>query len=329
MRNTVVVVGTGIAGQSHVFDAIVSNLVEPAGVVSLHSENAKATASQFGIPHAFDSLTQALNVCHPDGVIIATPPHVMDEMLTICHNAKVFAICEKPGPLLSDRSAYQNAAFANDIIALPRRYRSVWRYAKQLLSDKQTWRQISMFYIRQAPFHQYFSRNAKTFRGNLELPGRGTWYDFGSHALDALFMLRPDLRQSNIKESRVNWSTATQCDLGGHLRLLNETTDCTIELLDAIQESEVLSIDNHQGKTITIENDKLMVDRQQPSVDKQSDALVVDDIWRYHAGKQPMGLAFSESLSYWSVISTILRPATTPSWERPRARAIARPSGAC
>ena len=69
-------------------------------VVDVDQERAKAFATQWDIPAAYDDLRQMLREERPDLVFVCTPPVAHREAVTACLDAGASVWCEKP-PTLS------------------------------------------------------------------------------------------------------------------------------------------------------------------------------------------------------------------------------------
>jgi predicted dehydrogenase len=90
-----VVVGTGFGCLTHV-RALRAAGFEVRALVGRHPDRTRDRAGRLGIPHASDSLADALNLPGVDVVSVATPPHTHAELVLEAVGAGRHVVCEKP-----------------------------------------------------------------------------------------------------------------------------------------------------------------------------------------------------------------------------------------
>ena len=134
----VLIAGTGFAGQGHA-EAFRSAGAEIVGIVGRTPEVVRDVAQNMGIPYAGTDWQEALTVCKPDIVSIATPggAHYEPIKQAIAHGCHVF--CDKPmtssGETAAELHALAQAKGVKTAYAASFRYTGSVLHAKQLVAE--------------------------------------------------------------------------------------------------------------------------------------------------------------------------------------------------
>ncbi|TCS67099.1 putative dehydrogenase [Primorskyibacter sedentarius] len=133
----VLIAGTGFAGQGHA-EAFRGAGAEIVGIVGRTPEVVRDVAQNMGIPYAGTDWQEALTVCKPDIVSIATPggAHYEPIKQAIAHGCHVF--CDKPmtssGETAAELHALAQAKGVKTAYAASFRYTGSVLHAKQLVA---------------------------------------------------------------------------------------------------------------------------------------------------------------------------------------------------
>ena len=134
----VLIAGTGFAGQGHA-EAFRGAGAEIVGIVGRTPEVVRDVAQNMGIPYAGTDWQEALTVCKPDIVSIATPggAHYEPIKQAIAHGCHVF--CDKPmtssGETAAELHALAQAKGVKTAYAASFRYTGSVLHAKQLVAE--------------------------------------------------------------------------------------------------------------------------------------------------------------------------------------------------
>ena len=134
----VLIAGTGFAGQGHA-EAFRGAGAEIVGIVGRTPEVVRDVAQNMGIPYAGTDWQEALTVCKPDIVSIATPggAHYEPIKQAIAHGCHVF--CDKPmtssGETAAELNALAQAKGVKTAYAASFRYTGSVLHAKQLVAE--------------------------------------------------------------------------------------------------------------------------------------------------------------------------------------------------
>jgi len=135
----VAVVGTGFGQKIHIPGFQHHHRTEVVAVYDRDLDKAKAIAAKFNIPHAANSLDKIVARPEVQGVSIATPPFLHDEMAKTVLKAKKHLLLEKPMTLAASetRELYHLAA-QQGVIAMPDfefRYVPAWQHFAERLQQ--------------------------------------------------------------------------------------------------------------------------------------------------------------------------------------------------
>jgi len=90
------IIGTGFGGEVQAPGFTCVDGAELVAVASARLDRARAVASQFHIPHAFDDYREMLRAVPLDLVSVTAPPYLHHEMTMAALDAGMHVLCEKP-----------------------------------------------------------------------------------------------------------------------------------------------------------------------------------------------------------------------------------------
>ncbi len=324
------VVGVGIAGRSHLLDVVTSQAMEVAAVCARTAASAEAVANDFGVPAAFSGISSMLAKVELDAVVVATPNRVLAEHVDQALTKGLIVLAEKPLALSGraiDRLEAHSAARMS--IAYTRRYRAGVRAAKNWLQSGRIGALREVRATWQEPYGAWYAPDAQTHRADPAQRAGGTLADSGSHALDTLLFLTGALGKVREIELELNENRA---DIGGRL-LLDGRSPAQLIWRSSDDASKRIELLGTKGMIAVRENEALLdAGEDQERVEETYLARPVDDIQRLASGEAPLGASLDEAIvtsrtimaAYASAGHTLWAP-----WIRPRAKALARRSGAC
>lgn len=332
------VVGVGIAGQSHLLDAVTVSDIDVIALCSRQQENAERVAHNFGIPFAYSNLEHMLREQSLDAVIIATPPHVQAVQAALCLHAHLDVLVEKPfaarqhhvrevARALSDSGRFLRVAYT-------RRYKTAWRQARQWIATGQIGALMTINCSWCGPYRQRYSAVASTYRADPVQRIAGVVLDSGCHALDAILYLTGEV--GNVCSVNLEFDEHNQADIAGMVTMTQSTnTTVTLHFQDgAHKEIQSVALEG-TGGTIVIDNDGATLQRKNGATEHIADHYdrrPVDDLLAHHNGQTTYGASFVEASQTIQCVREIYRFSARPlqpPWRKPRAKALARLSGAC
>lgn len=137
-KKRVLVLGTGFAGQGHA-EAFRTAGAEVVGIVGRTERVLKEVAEKLNIPYNSTSWTEALEVCKPDIVSIATPGGAHFEPIMEALDAGCHVYCDKPLAISSEEAElmYKKAKEkgVKTAFAASYRYMAEVQHAKKLIAD--------------------------------------------------------------------------------------------------------------------------------------------------------------------------------------------------
>lgn len=129
------VIGLGALGREEVAQASQVEGVELVAVCDEDLDRARTVASQWKVPHFFDSHRELLAEVPLDAVVVATPPHTHKEIALDIIHAGVHLLVERPLALkLSECDAILTAAARAEVslmVGFPRRFLPIFQTMKE------------------------------------------------------------------------------------------------------------------------------------------------------------------------------------------------------
>jgi len=332
------VIGAGIAGRSHLLDAVSSPGLDVTAVCCRRIESAASAANDFGVAHAYDDIASMLREQRPQAVVVATPPALLAQHVRMCMVAGCDVLAEKP---LGTRSLHAShlrqleaETGAQLRIAYPRRYRAAWRRAAAWIRAGRIGRLKRVECRWSGPYRSRHSPDAPTYRADPAQRVAGAVLDSGSHALDAILHLTGEVGE--VEEAQIVVDDRCRTDVGCRVRLRQRRDMQAVLILqdDRRDEERRVAVITGTAGTIVIDDREARL-RCRDGDDCCRDRDVrrpVDDLLAFSQGGVALGCTPDEAGAVLAAIGSIYRRAGTPlpsPWRRPRAKAWARPSGAC
>jgi predicted dehydrogenase len=166
-------------------------------------EQARASATQYNIPLAFDSAESLCRSPEADAVFVTTPNslHLSDVLLAVKCGKPV--LCEKPMGMNADEcrqmvEAARNAGLLLGVAQVFRFENSTARLRERVAAGE-----IGRPVFARAEFSYPGRNHARTWINNAALSGGGPIADVGVHAIDALrFILQDEVMQVSTQGTR-------------------------------------------------------------------------------------------------------------------------------
>lgn len=153
---------------------------------------ARLSAAQYKIPHAFDSAEELCRSSEVDAVLVATPNscHLADVLLAIRCGKPV--LCEKPMAANAGecRQMVEAARSANLLLGVAQVFR--FEDSTALLRDRIAAGQIGKPVLARSEFSYQGRQQARTWLTNRAIAGGGPIVDVGVHSIDALRFILND-----------------------------------------------------------------------------------------------------------------------------------------
>ena len=320
------VVGLGLAGESHLCDALARpDLFEVVAVCSRRPDHAQAIAERFGVPRAYSEVAGLLHrEWDCEAIVVATPPDVAAGILRDAVSSGRAVLAEKPGGIateeLEDVDATARVAFAYN-----RRYQRAWAHARAWVRSGRIGQVTRILADWRGPFEARYADDAPTHRGRLQGSGRGVLLDAGCHALDAALFVTGGLGHVHACHLDEN---ARGVDVGASVELV-DAHGCRLQLTIGPGDGRRLEVVGTRGRIVVDEVGAWSDgDDGEVRVDDASEARPIEDLARDRACR---GATLAEARSVLAVVGAAYRRARHRDrvWQRPRAKAWARRSGAC
>ncbi len=332
------VIGVGIAGQSHLLDAVTTPSIEVVAICARHLEHALHVASDFGIPAAYSDLKQMLAEQHIHAAVVASPPGVLATHTATCLRAGIDVLSEKP--LATHRYALQELADAertsgrNLIVAYTRRYRTAWAAAREWIASNQIGSIVRIECHWSGPYRSRYSSDATTYRADPKQRVAGVMLNSGSHALDAVLYLTGAI--GGVANAELQMDQASEVDVEGTVVLQHPGgASIILNFQDgAHEETKFVRIKGTAGE-ISIDDEAAHLHQQNGFSTKVVDSYhrrPIEDLIAARHGEPTCGASLSEAAEITRCLIRLYKMAGQPlsrSWQRPRAKALARLSGAC
>lgn len=332
----VALIGTGVAGRSHLLDLVTSPAFEVVAVVARHSGQAHQVADEFGVSAAYTSVTAMLAATNPAAVVVATPPVVTPAIVRTVLDHGCSVLVDKPtgasAVQVDELAGHSRAASA--VVGYNRRYQVQVHHCRSLLADTVPLlvRQVRCSW--RGPFVRRYNSMA-THRHAVGF-GDGVLLDTASHVFDTLIHL--GFGPVAVVGARARRGGASGADVTAELLLT--LTGSAQGRLD-IRDDEDLDADEWRIE-IMGERGHLDLTRGaltglwdgQPIVVAGSDLRrPVDDLLALSEGRTACGATLAEAATVLGLVDSARRQAQLdrdrPLWQRPRAKALGRLNGSC
>ncbi|MBP2240260.1 putative dehydrogenase [Cytobacillus eiseniae] len=179
------ILGTAKIAMEQVIPAIQRSSNGVVAAIASSSGKAVKIASQFNIPHSYESYEDLLADPEIDAVYIPLPNHLHKEWAIKAANARKHVLCEKPAALnTEDVKAMVSACMANDVLFMEGfmyRFHPQHTKVKELIQDNV----IGDIKMLHANFSFYMEDRKGNIRLNRQLGG-GVIYDIGCYCIHSL-----------------------------------------------------------------------------------------------------------------------------------------------
>lgn len=334
----IAVIGVGLAGQSHLFDAVTSPNVKVVAVCSKHVVHANAVADYFGVPVAYTDIEQLLLRETPDACVVATPPSIIGTHTIQCLSYGAYVLAEKPLAIFNTDFVKINDLLSQSedrlSIAYTRRYRHAWRTVRSWIENQLIGMILQIDCCWEGPYRNRYLPSTNTYRGDYNQRIGGVLLDSGCHALDAVQFLTGEI--GKVISANVFIDKDADVDVEASVTL--EQTSGARVYLDIVSslgdEKRVVKITGSKG-TIIIDEEKAIYLDKNGQKTECTDYYIqrpIADLLKMRNGEQIMGANFFEAKSVVGAIVQSYCLCNFPlkkTWRRPRAKPISRVQGAC
>lgn len=333
------IIGVGIAGQSHLLDAITASGINVVAVCASQQASAAQVASDFGIAAAYSDVSQMLREQQPEAVVVATPPSLLALHTAACLEAHADVLVEKPLAAsqrdLNRISTLLSSSGRRLVVAYTRRYRRAWYTASRWLSTGRIGSVNQILCHWQGPYRWRYAPTASTYRANPAKRVAGILLDSGSHILDALLYLTGQL--GTIISAALEIDELTQADVAARI-VLQQSSGVRVSIIieDGYEEEQRLVTIQGQSGTITLDEQGATLTTAEDTIYIPDGyrARPVDDLLSLRHNHPIHGTSFEEACAIVTSLLRIYERARhpllrSPRWFRPRAKVLARLSGAC
>ncbi len=328
------IVGVGIAGQSHLLDAVTQGEIEVVALVGRRKPAVEEVAHRFGVSRVYGRVGALLQHESLDALVVATPIRVLPFHVIAGLRAGLPVLAEKPlASSLFPLHRMEPLCFGRRAVSVcySRRYSGAWIEARNWIGSGRIGVVRCVTLQLWGPFTKRFGHAALTHRRDPADCVAGAMLDSGSHGCDAiLFLLGREfpVLTANMEFNSRGIDIAVRAKFGGP-----ECPQIELTLAESDTERTRLYIEGDLG-SITIENLSATLDATIKVCYGGRDYLArpVDDLVCMVRGGEPLGAGISSSKS---VVRSILNVyslvgrSLARHWSRPRSKAIARTSGAC
>jgi UDP-N-acetylglucosamine 3-dehydrogenase len=333
------VVGVGMAGQSHLLDAVTAPGVDVVAVCSRRFEHANEVASKFGIRRAYDDLQEMLDSEALDAAVVATPHRVLAAHVTQCLQSGINVVAEKPLGVTSEEVfAIREAARRTGgqiAVAYTRRYRSAWAEARSWIASGQIGEVEKLTCTWQGPYRERFSPRSATFLSDPAQRADGVVMDSGCHVLDAVLFLTGNI--GVVLQVRLTKEPSSDAHVEGCVQIC-QPGDCSVSITFRDcpgSETHEVIVYGKRGHIMVDADGRAVAVRHNREIHSAEDRFLgrpVDDLVALAEGRPTLGASVEDAGAVVAAIEQICRQSTQsqlPPWRRPRAKALARLSGGC
>ena len=331
----IAVIGAGIAGKSHLLDAVTTPDVAVRAVCAEHMPSAESAAHDFGIARAYADFEVLLRRETLQGIIVATPPNVLQFQTLMALKRGLTVLAEKP--LATQMRCLEKMAFAGRdrpfpvCVAYPRRYRKVWRQARAWLAAGKIGRIESIHAHWQSPYREWYGPATATFRKSPRRSVGGAFLDTGCHILDAVLFLTGTLGEPHAVSMEPN---DNGLDIGIEVSGKQPCgADLCIEMVDSVQEEKTMQVTGAKGMiAIKDERATLVTGHESIAIQDEYVARPIDDMTRLYQGVAPLGALIPDAAAVTRFLLRAYAIAGAPlrhNWTEPRGKALSRLNGGC
>jgi predicted dehydrogenase len=326
------VIGTGIAGSSHLFDLASSDHFTIAAVCARRRHRAVEAAQRYGVPSVFDDPADLLAQPQLDAVVIATPPHITPTVTCMALGIGVPVLVDKPAAptaALLDQVQQVRGATACVIVAYNRRYQRHVHHVRSLLADAEPGTLSRVECEWAGPFtHRY--AEGDTYRRSVGW-GHGVVLDTASHIVDTLAFLgfaSLEVTDAHLTRGPHGADIAARVEL----RCVRHDAPVSVRITDVPgDETWTIAISLTAGKIALTRTELTGTWHGRPLHNVASDIRrPVDDLIALTERRATLGASLPEAVAVLTLIDQVRDRATDPRpWRRPRAKALGRLNGAC
>ena len=184
---------TGTAKKRTIPAVVNENLCEIVAVQGRDEAKLAALAEQYSVPQYFTDVAAMLKAVRPDFVFIGSPPFLHAEQISLCLDARIPVLCEKPLSLHSNESKQiRQAIYQSKVpvrIAHHLRHQPGIAALRDLLASERLGpaRRVSL------QWSFWLNTEAPNAKWKLEpnTGGANPFYDAGIHAIDLMLYLFP------------------------------------------------------------------------------------------------------------------------------------------
>jgi predicted dehydrogenase len=333
------IAGLGIAGVSHLFDAMSNPAVTVVGACARRTNRARELASTFGIT-VYCGLDELLDAQQPDAVIVATPPryltaHAMRALSTGGHVLLEKPAAATPADIERLSRASTNARPSSCRVGYTRRYKRGWHSVRALLAQGAlgTVRHLRLAW--RGPYRARFSTGAASYRSDAASRVAGVVLDTGCHMLDLCqFLFAPVAKVSFaevvLSDEGVDVGAAWRAQLQDGI-----VVDASITDFEGSEHAEV-SVTGSRGDLIIRESADCVAGSMTGHQFTESGYVSrpVDDLVELSMGGKTHGATLEDAMLTSAAVVSIYDAASVGlcrelPWISPRAKSWGRLSGAC
>lgn len=340
-RLRLALIGTGIASQSHLLDVVTSEDMAVVALCARRYDHAAQVASDFGVPAIYTDVECMLHEQHPDAVVIATPPSVLAAQTAACLFAGAHVLAEKPlvtrhRELMALRQALTLSG-RSLVVGYTRRYRHAWSCARDWITTGAIGRVKSINCRWCGPYHERYGPSASSYRSRPEERIAGVLLDTGSHIIDAVLCLTGEI--GILTNIHIGLDRHQAVDIETSL-VIHQSSGAIVSIEIAQgpdTEHKVVKIEGESGEITLTEDGATMIDPLGKTmyVADLYTRRPVDDLRAIWHRQPTLGASLKEAQTVSAFLIHAYALAKRPlfcdshPWQRPRAKARAKPSGAC
>jgi len=326
------VIGTGIAGSSHLFDLASNDRFTIAAVCARRRHHAEEAARLYGVPAVFDDPAEMLAAQRLDAVVVATPPDVTPAVVRMAQRAGLPALVDKPAAPTAgmlDQPGQARVPAAYTVIAYNRRYQRHVYHARDLLTEADAGTLTRVECEWAGPFTDRYAFG-DTYRRHVGW-GNGVVLDTASHILDTLAFL--GITPLVIEDAHLTRGPRG-ADVAASIRLHSsgKAAPVSVRINDAPGDDTWTIVINSTAGTIALTRTALRGTwHARPVYTAASDIRrPVDDLLAIAEHQPTLGASLPEAVATLKLIDQVRHMAAgRRPWQRPRAKALGRLNGAC
>lgn len=328
------VIGTGVAGSSHLFDLASSDRYSVAAVCARRRHRAAEAARLYGARSVFDDPAALLAETRLDAVVIATPPHTTPTVVRLALGLGLPTLIDKPAAATAaalDQVLTDSAlAFVGAVVGYNRRYQRHVHHARELIASEEPGTVLSVECRWTGPFTHRFA-SGDTYRQGVEW-GDGVVLDTASHIFDTLGFLGI----APLVAERAHLAQGSHgADVAANLRLRGgdgHGAPVSVRICDCPGDERWTIVVNAAVGSLALTRTGLRGNwRRRPVQLPASDLRrPVDDLSNIADSRPTLGASLPDAVTVLALVDQVRTiAARRRSWLRPRAKALGRLNGAC